>query len=74
MIALIEYGKLDQKVCCGFKSVGEQMKLTKLIKDLTKEVKAGSSTASTSDDRRAKLTINEMGQLSGTERKIYLYK
>ena len=57
MIALVENGKLDQIVCCGFKSVGEQIKLTKLIKDLLKEVKACSTSTA------AKLTLNEMGQL-----------
>ena len=45
MIALVEHGKFDKLVCCGFKSVGEQMKLTKLIKGLTctQEAKAGST-------------------------------
>ena len=50
VIALVEHGKLEQLVSCGFKSVGEQMKLTKLVKGLThgQEVKTTGTITSSS--------------------------
>ena len=76
LIMLVEHGKFDQFANCGFKSVGGQMKLTKLIKKQNSSAVAattGTATAS-STDRKDKLTLTEINQLSETERKIYLYK
>ena len=81
LIMLVEHGKFDQFANCGFKFVGDQMKLTKLIKVIIKQNSSAvaattgiATTSSKADDHKGKLTLAEINQLSETERKFYFYK
>jgi len=57
---LAERGKFDQLVNCGFKSVGEQMELTKLVGELCQ----GTTSTMVNGERKTKMTLAELTKMS----------